>query len=39
MANPDPNVKRRNWIVLVVLAAVAAAVYVSFMMKMMPHHS
>jgi hypothetical protein len=39
MANPDPNVKRRNWIVLVVLAAVAAAVYVSFVMKMMPHHS
>jgi hypothetical protein len=39
MANPDPNVKRRNWIVLVVLAAVAAAVYISFVMKMMPHHS
>jgi hypothetical protein len=39
MANPDPNVKRRNWIVLVVLAAVAAAVYVSFVIKMMPHHS
>jgi hypothetical protein len=32
-------VKRRNWIVLVVLAAVATAVYISFVMKMMPHHS
>ena len=34
MPNPDPNVKRRNWIVLVVLVAVAAAMYVSFMIKM-----
>jgi uncharacterized protein involved in exopolysaccharide biosynthesis len=34
MPNPDPNVRRRNWIVLVVLAAVALAVYVSFMVKM-----
>jgi hypothetical protein len=31
-------VKRRNWIVLVVLVAVVAAVYVSFVMKMMPNH-
>jgi uncharacterized protein involved in exopolysaccharide biosynthesis len=37
MPNLDPNVRRRNWIVLVVLAAVAAAVYVSFMLKMMAH--
>jgi hypothetical protein len=39
MPNPDPNVKRRNWIVLIVLVAVAAAMYVSFMMKMMANHS
>jgi hypothetical protein len=39
MPSPDPNVKRRNWIVLVVLVAVAAAVYLSFVMKMMPNHS
>jgi hypothetical protein len=39
MPNPDPNVKRRNWIVLVVLAAVAAALYVSFMLKLMADHS
>jgi hypothetical protein len=37
MPSPDPNVKRRNWIVLVVLVAVAAALYVSFMAKMMSH--
>jgi hypothetical protein len=34
MPNSDPNVRRRNWIVLVVLVAVALAVYVSFMVKM-----
>ena len=34
MADLDPNVRRRNWIVLIVLVAVAAAVYVSFMLKM-----
>jgi hypothetical protein len=34
MANLDPNVKRRNWIVLIVLVAVALAVYVSFMLKL-----
>jgi hypothetical protein len=34
MANLDPSVKRRNWIVLIVLIAVALAVYVSFMLKM-----
>ncbi len=34
MANIDPNTRRRNWIVLVVLAAVALAMYVSFIMKM-----
>ena len=37
MANLDPNVKRRNWIVLVVLVAVAAAMYVTVMMKMANH--
>jgi hypothetical protein len=37
MPNPDPNVKRRNWIVLIVLVAVALAVYVSFITKMMSH--
>jgi hypothetical protein len=39
MPSPDPNVKRRNWIVLVVLVAVAAAMYASFVMKMMANHS
>jgi hypothetical protein len=39
MANLDPNVKRRNWIVLIVLVAVALAMYVSFVMKMMANHS
>jgi uncharacterized protein involved in exopolysaccharide biosynthesis len=34
MPNLDPNVKRRNWIVLIVLVAVALAVYVSFMLKL-----
>jgi uncharacterized protein involved in exopolysaccharide biosynthesis len=34
MPYPDPNVRRRNWIVLVVLVAVALALYVSFMVKM-----
>jgi hypothetical protein len=34
MPNPDPNVRRRNWIVLVILAAVAAFVYASFIYKM-----
>jgi uncharacterized protein involved in exopolysaccharide biosynthesis len=34
MANPDPNVRRRNWIVLIVLVAVALAMYVGFMLKM-----
>ena len=33
MPNLDPNVKRRNWIVLIVLVAVAVAMYVSFLMK------
>jgi hypothetical protein len=37
MPSPDPNVKRRNWIVLVVLVAVAAAMYFSVMMKMANH--
>jgi flagellar basal body-associated protein FliL len=37
MPNPDPSVKRRNWIVLIVLAAVALAIYISFMVKMMSH--
>jgi hypothetical protein len=34
MPNVDPNVKRRNWIMLIVLVAVALAIYVSFMLKM-----
>jgi uncharacterized protein involved in exopolysaccharide biosynthesis len=34
MPNPDPNLRRRNWIVLVALVAVALAVYVSFIVKM-----
>jgi flagellar basal body-associated protein FliL len=38
MPSPDPNVKRRNWIVLIVLVVVAVAVYVSFMVKMMANH-
>jgi uncharacterized protein involved in exopolysaccharide biosynthesis len=37
MANLDPNVRRRNWIVLIVLLAVALAMYVSFMVKMTSH--
>jgi hypothetical protein len=39
MPSPDPNLKRRNWIVLIVLVAVAAAMYVSFMLKMNANHS
>jgi hypothetical protein len=39
MQNPDPSVKRRNWIVLVVLVAAAGAMYVGFVMKMMANHS
>jgi hypothetical protein len=38
MANPDLKIRRRNWIVLIVLVAVAAATYVSFMMRMMADH-
>jgi hypothetical protein len=34
MTNLDPSVKRRNWIVTIVLVAVALAVYVSFMLKL-----
>ena len=34
MPNPDPNLKRRNWIVFVVLVAVAAFMYASFIYKM-----
>jgi hypothetical protein len=37
MPNTDPNVRRRNWIVLVVLVAVALAMYVSFIYKMGSH--
>ena len=37
MSNPDPNVKRRNWIVLIVLVAVALTTYITFMAKMMGH--
>jgi hypothetical protein len=33
MADLDPNVRRRNWIVLIVLIAVALAIYVGFMVK------
>jgi hypothetical protein len=34
MPDLDPKIKRRNWIVLIVLVAVALAVYVSFMLKL-----
>jgi hypothetical protein len=37
MPSPDPNLKRRNWIVLIVLAAVSALIYVSFMLDMASH--
>jgi uncharacterized protein involved in exopolysaccharide biosynthesis len=37
MPNLDPNVRRRNWIVLVILVAVAAATYATFMLKMADH--
>jgi hypothetical protein len=33
MPDLDPNVRRRNWIVLIVLVAVALALYVTFMVK------
>jgi hypothetical protein len=39
MPSPDPKLKRRNWIVLIVLVAVALAMYASFMLKMMANHS
>jgi uncharacterized protein involved in exopolysaccharide biosynthesis len=35
MPDLDPNVRRRNWIVLIVLAAVAIGLYATFMLKMM----
>jgi hypothetical protein len=34
MPDLEPNVRRRNWIVLIVLVAVALAVYGSFMIKL-----
>jgi hypothetical protein len=34
MPDLDPNVRRRNWIVLIVLLAVAVAMYASFIYKM-----
>jgi hypothetical protein len=37
MPNPDPNLRRRNWIVLIVLVAVAAFLYASFIYKMGSH--
>jgi hypothetical protein len=37
MPNPDPNLSRRNWIVLIILVAVVLAMYVSFMVKMGSH--
>jgi uncharacterized protein involved in exopolysaccharide biosynthesis len=37
MPNIDPNVRRRNWIVLVALVAVVLAVYASFVIKMGSH--
>jgi hypothetical protein len=37
MPELDPNVRRRNWIVLVVLVAIAGAVYFSFVLRMMRH--
>jgi hypothetical protein len=33
MPDLEPNVRRRNWIVLIVLVAVALALYVTFMVK------
>jgi hypothetical protein len=37
MPNLDPNIRRRNWIVLIVLLAVALATYATFMVKMGSH--
>jgi hypothetical protein len=37
MPNPNPNVKRRNWIVLIVLVVAVLGVYASFMVKMASH--
>jgi hypothetical protein len=34
MPDLDPNLKRRNWLVLIVLAAVAALIYASFIFSM-----
>jgi hypothetical protein len=34
MPDLEPNVRRRNWIVLIVLVAVALALYGSFMVKL-----
>ena len=33
MPDLEPNVRRRNWIVLIVLVAMALALYVTFMVK------
>jgi hypothetical protein len=37
MPDLDPNVRRRNWIVLIVLVVVAVAMYASFIYKMGSH--
>lgn len=37
MPGPNPNTKLRNWLVLIVLAALAAFMYVAFMVKMAGH--
>jgi hypothetical protein len=37
MPGPTPNTKLRNWLVLIVLAALAAFIYVAFIVKMGGH--
>jgi hypothetical protein len=37
MPDLDPNLRRRNWIVLIVLAAVAVLIYASFILGMTKH--
>jgi hypothetical protein len=37
MSDLDPNLRRRNWIVLIILVAAALAIYASFMVKMGSH--
>jgi hypothetical protein len=35
MSDPRPNLKRRNWLVLVILATLAALLYVTILVKSM----